>query len=70
MKNLRKIVESMVEEFIEQNPPPDAFTGDEVRAAAQEFLDVFDATATIARSLDRIADVLEREELRVASRPR
>lgn len=71
MKNLRKVIESAVAAFVEENPPPAdvGFTSEEALAAAGEFLDVLDGIASVARSLDRIATVLEREELRVASQP-
>lgn len=65
MKNLRKIVESMVEEFIEKNPPtPDVgFTAAEALVAAGELVDTFEAVASVAWSLERIADILERRRI-------
>lgn len=61
MKNLRKILTTLVDEHLAKSPDPKgvAFSKEEMRAAALELVDGVEALATVASSLERIALALE-----------
>lgn len=61
MKNVRKIVGLVMDEYVKTNPPPKdlGFTDEEVRAGTEELLDVLEAVVSVADSLRRIAEAVE-----------
>lgn len=69
MKNLRKVVGMVVDEYLKDPAQKKRLVADgDFRGAVSELLEVIDGIASVAKSLDRIACVLEREEQRAAMR--